>query len=84
MWYRQWNEPLVSGTEIQQTAQRGITQLAQTIPARFPAVAGLVWFQRNKETDLRVNSSAGALGAFQALAANPDWRGPAIGVHPPG
>jgi hypothetical protein len=61
-----------------------ITQLAQTIPAQFPAISALVWFQRNKETDWRVNSSAAALGAFQTLATNPDWAGQAIAVHPAG
>ena len=73
-----------ASTELGGAKAAWITQLAQTIPAQFPAVGALVWFQRNKETDWRVNSSAAALGAFQALAANPDWGGPAIGVHPAG
>lgn len=61
-----------------------ITQLQQTIPAQFPRVRALVWFARNKETDWRVNSSPGALAAFQALAATPAWAGPAMSVHPAG
>ena len=61
-----------------------ITQLQQTIPAQFPAVRALVWFERNKETDWRVNSSPGALAAYQRLAANPVWAGPAMSVHPAG
>lgn len=73
-----------ASTELGGSKAAWITQLAQTIPAQFPAVEALVWFQRNKETDWRVNSSVGALGAFTALAANPHWGGPAIGVHPAG
>ena len=73
-----------ASTEIGGAKATWITQLAQTIPAQFPRVGALVWFQRNKETDWRVNSSAAALGAFQALAANPDWGAQAIGVHPAG
>jgi hypothetical protein len=73
-----------ASTELGGSKAVWITQLAQTIPAQFPSVSALVWFQRNKETDWRVNSSASALGAFQALAANPDWGGQAIAVHPGG
>jgi len=61
-----------------------INQLAQTIPSAFPRVRAVVWFQRNKETDWRVNSSPTALAAFQGLAANPAWAGPAPPVHPGG
>ena len=61
-----------------------IDELAATIPAQFPAVRAVVWFQRNKETDWRVNSSAGALTAFQALAQSPQWAGGPMAVHPGG
>jgi Glycosyl hydrolase family 26 len=61
-----------------------IGDLAQIIPADFPAVRALVWFERNKETDWRVESSQTALAAFQKLAANPAWAGPAPAVHPGG
>jgi Glycosyl hydrolase family 26 len=73
-----------ASTELGGSKAGWIAQLAQTIPAGFPAVAALVWFQRNKETDWRVNSSPSALGAFQALATRPDWGGPAMAVHPGG
>ena len=61
-----------------------IGDLAQIIPADFPAVRALVWFERNKETDWRVESSQTALAAFQNLAANPAWAGPGPAVHPGG
>jgi len=61
-----------------------IDQLASTVPVQFPAVRAVVWFQRNKETDWRVNSSAGALAAFQALAQSPQWAGGPMAVHPAG
>ena len=61
-----------------------IDALASTIPAQFPAVRAVVWFQRNKETDWRVNSSASALAAFQALAQSPQWAGGPMAVHPAG
>jgi len=47
-------------------------------------VRAVVWFQRNKETDWRVNSSATALAAFQALAQSPQWAGGPMAVHPAG
>jgi len=40
------------------------------LTTRFSAVKAVVWFDTNKETDWRVNSSPGALAAFRALAAD--------------
>ena len=60
-----------ASTELGGSKADWIDQLASTVPAQFPAVRAVVWFQRNKETDWRVNSSAGALAAFKALAAEP-------------
>lgn len=41
------------------------------LPNRFPAVRALVWFDENKETDWRVDSSEGAAAAFQRVAIDP-------------
>jgi len=48
--------------------------IAGILPAMktmFPAVKGLVWFQMNKETDWRVDSSPSAATAFISLARDP-------------
>ena len=48
--------------------------IAGILPAMktmFPAVKGLVWFQMNKETDWRVDSSPSAATAFISLAKDP-------------
>jgi hypothetical protein len=52
-----------------------ITQLGATVPTLFPRVRGLVWFDEDKETDWRLNSSPASLVAFRALAALPAWSG---------
>ncbi len=39
------------------------------LPARLPAVRAVIWFDRDKETDWRVNSSTAATSAFRSLAA---------------
>lgn len=41
------------------------------LKSRFPAVAALVYFDQNKETDWSVTSSPAALRSFRALAADP-------------
>jgi hypothetical protein len=45
------------------------------LPARFPRLRAVVWFDQNKETDWRVNSSDAALAAFRTVAASPIYRG---------
>jgi endoglucanase len=41
------------------------------IKARWPNLAALVWFDDNKETDWRVDSSPAALAAYEAWASDP-------------
>jgi hypothetical protein len=41
------------------------------LKASFPAVAALVYFDTDKETDWSVGSSPSALRAFRTLAADP-------------
>jgi hypothetical protein len=45
-------------------------------------VRALVWFDRDKETDWRVNSSPAALESFRRLALSPKWAGGMLDVHP--
>ena len=43
------------------------------LAARTPRVEIVVWFDVNKETDWRVESSAGALSAYRAAAVSSAW-----------
>jgi hypothetical protein len=45
----------------------------QEIPTRTPRVKIVVWFDLDKETDWRVESSASSLAAFQAIATSAAW-----------
>jgi beta-mannanase len=47
-----------------------IADLLPTIRDRFPSIAAIVWFQVNKETDWRADSSPASLDAFRALAGS--------------
>jgi beta-mannanase len=55
----------------------------QEIPTSFPRVMDVVWFDENKECDWRVNSSAGSLSAYQAVARSADWGGSGGSTPPP-
>jgi hypothetical protein len=41
------------------------------IPATFPRLVAVVWFDEDKETDWRVNSSGSSLAAYRRVAASP-------------
>jgi glycosyl hydrolase family 26 len=43
------------------------------LPIRTPRVKAVVWFDANKETDWRVNSSASSLAAYRAVATSSAW-----------
>ena len=45
--------------------------LLEDVPERFPRVKAVVWFNRDKETDWRVESSKESLEAFRKVAASP-------------
>jgi beta-mannanase len=49
--------------------------LLTELPARFPRVRAVVWFDENKETDWRVNSSLASLAAFREAATSPLYQG---------
>jgi len=42
-----------------------------TLKAQYPLFKALVWFDINKETDWRINSSSAALTAFSKMAQDP-------------
>lgn len=50
-----------------------ISQMFASIPARFPRITGVTWFNTNKECDWRLESSPASLSAFVAgmAALNP-------------
>jgi endoglucanase len=50
------------------------------LPARFPRLVAVVWFDEDKETDWRVNSSASALAAYRRVAASPLYQPPRQGL----
>ena len=45
------------------------------LPKRMPRVRAVIWFNENKETDWRVNSSAASLNAFRQVAAAAQFKG---------
>jgi Glycosyl hydrolase family 26 len=49
--------------------------LLRHVPERLPRVRAVVWFDRQKETDWRVNSSAAALAAFREVVRSPLYGG---------
>jgi hypothetical protein len=56
-----------------------ITSAYQTeIPTRFPRVSAVIWFDVNKETDWRVDSSASALAAYKSVVGSSAWGGQSI------
>jgi hypothetical protein len=46
------------------------------LPQRFPRVTGVIWFDVQKESDWRVDSSQAALEAFREVAASSLYGGP--------
>ncbi len=53
-----------------------ITQAFLTeIPSLYPSIRAAVWFDREKETDWRVNSSAASQTAWDAVVASPLYQG---------
>lgn len=55
-----------ASTELGGDKAAWITDAFAQLPVRFPRVVGLTWFNYNKETDWRVNSSAASQQAFRA------------------
>jgi beta-mannanase len=51
------------------------TGFLNTIVTQFPRIQAAIWFDEDKETDWRVNSSAAALGAWLQVAQSATYRG---------
>ncbi len=49
--------------------------LLNELPARFPRVRAVIWFNEYKETDWRVNSSEASLTAYREVAASSSYQG---------
>jgi hypothetical protein len=55
-----------------------ITQaFLQQIPSLYPNIRAAIWFDRNKETDWRVNSSLASQTAWDTVVASPLYQGTA-------
>ncbi len=86
------NKPVVisetATTEIGGNAQNGgkaqwIRDAFNSLPSRFPRVTMLTWFNINKETDWRINSSTASLEAFRTAVRAPDTAAPTVSVTSP-
>jgi beta-mannanase len=60
-----------------------ISDMFARLPSRFPRIVGVTWFNINKETDWRVESSAASLAAFRAAVAPADTTPPAVSFAAP-
>jgi len=57
-----------------------ITQgLLTDLPSLFPRIDAVVWFDKDKETDWRVDSSFASLSAFRSVVASPLYQGEGAG-----
>lgn len=50
-----------------------ITDTYQKIQAEYPQIRAVIWFNTNKETDWRINSSPESLAAFKQAVADDYW-----------
>jgi hypothetical protein len=51
------------------------TSFMQTIPQKFPRISAVIWFNRAKEDDWRINSSQASLEAYRAVVNCPIYGG---------
>ncbi len=56
----------MASTEIGGDKAAWITNSFNTIRTSYPRIKAISWFNQNKETDWRINSSQAALGAYRA------------------
>jgi beta-mannanase len=65
-----------ASTELGGNKASWITQgLLTDVPSRFPRIRSVIWFNENKETDWRVNSSAASLAAYASVAKSATYQG---------
>jgi len=75
-------------TEVGGTPQNGgkaqwITDAFNSLSTRFPRVAMMTWFNVDKETDWRINSSTASLEAFRAAMQGSDTTPPTVSIATP-
>ena len=66
-----------ASTELGGDKGAWIADAASRIPSQYPQIKAFIWFNMNKETDWRVESSTSALNAFKASfvgSSNYLWR----------
>lgn len=73
--------PMMVG-ETASTEQGGnkagwISQTFAQIPSQYPQIHAVIWFDRNKETDWRVDSSTASLQAWRQVVSSPQYDGSA-------
>ncbi len=54
---------------------RWIDGMRYTVESRMPRIRAIVWFDREKERDWKIDSSPASLDAFRSLAASPLFAG---------
>jgi len=65
-----------ASTELGGDKAAWITQgLLTDLPAHFPRIRAVIWFDENKESDWRVDSSATALAAYRQVVSSPLYQG---------
>ena len=63
--------PETASTELGGDKAAWIAGILPSLKTTFPGVKALVWFQMNKETDWRIDSSAASEAAFVTMANDP-------------
>jgi hypothetical protein len=63
--------PETASTELGGDKAAWIAGMLPSLKTTFPGIKALVWFQMNKETDWRIDSSTAAQAAFVTMANDP-------------
>ena len=63
--------PETASAELGGDKSAWISGMLPSLESMFPAIKAVLWFEMNKETDWRIESSAGARGAFTLMANDP-------------
>jgi beta-mannanase len=66
--------PETASAELGGDKAAWIAGILPSLETMFPSVKALVWFQMNKETDWRIDSSAASEAAFVTMANDPYFK----------
>lgn len=72
-----------ASTEVGGDKAAWITDAFAKLPVRFPKIEIITWFNINKETDWRIDSSATSLAAFRTAVQGPDTTPPSVNLTAP-